>query len=59
MDAPGFRLRAGTAIAILGLAFCLWLLSTRTFSQAWILGLLIVAGWLLRRLGRRPPSPAA
>jgi amino acid transporter len=59
MDAPGFRLRAGTAIAVLGLAFCLWLLSTRTFSQAWILGLMVVAGWLLSLLGRRPPSPAA
>ena len=42
----------GTAVAMAGLGFCLWLLSTRTFTQAWILAALIVAGWLLGRIAR-------
>jgi amino acid transporter len=59
MEAPGFRIPAGTAVAMVGLGFCLWLLSTRTFTQAWILGALIVAGWLLGLLAGRKPTPAA
>ena len=46
------------AIAMVGLGFCLWLLSTRTFTQAWILVALIVAGWLLGLLAGRKPAPA-
>ena len=59
MDAPGFSIPGGMAVALLGLGFCLWLLSTRTFTQAWILGALIVAGWLLGLVARRKPAPAA
>jgi hypothetical protein len=58
MEAPGFRIPAGTAIAMVGLGFCLWLLSTRTFAQAWILVALIVAGWLLGLAAGRKPAPA-
>ena len=40
-------------IAVLAIGFCLWLLSTRSFEQLWILGALIVAGlpfyWFSRR----------
>ena len=57
MEAPGFRIPGGTAVAAAALAFCLWLLSTRTFAQAWILGLLIAAGWLLSLLSRPKPAP--
>ncbi len=59
MEAPGFRVPAGTAVAMAGLAFCLWLLSTRTFTQAWILAALIAAGWLLGLVAGRKPAPAA
>jgi basic amino acid/polyamine antiporter, APA family len=58
MEAPGFRIPAGTGIAMVGLGFCLWLLSTRTFTQAWILVALIVAGWLLGLVAGRKPAPA-
>ena len=56
-DAPaaGFTLRAGPAIAVLGVAFTVWLLSTRSFAQAWVLGVLIAAGVLVRlAMGRAP-----
>jgi len=46
-EAPGFRLPAAGLIAPLALLFCLWLLSTRTFTQAWILALILLAGGLL------------
>ena len=59
MDAPGFRITGGTGVAVVGLAFCLWLLSTRTFAQAWILVAIIFAGWLLGRFAGRKPAPAA
>jgi amino acid transporter len=52
-EPPGFRLRGGPVIAVLAIGFCLWLLSTRTFEQLWILAALIVAGlpfyWFSRR----------
>ena len=53
LEAPRFRIPAGPAVAVIGLAFCVWLLSTRTFAQTWILGLMIAAGWLLGLLSRR------
>jgi APA family basic amino acid/polyamine antiporter len=57
MEAPGFRIPGGSAVAMVGLAFCLWLLSTRTFTQAWILVAMMVAGWLLSLLAGRKPAP--
>ena len=59
MEAPGFRIPGGTVVAMSGLGFCLWLLSTRTFTQAWILAALIAAGWLLGLLTRRKQAPPA
>ena len=41
---PGFRVPAAPIVAPLGLLFCLWLLSTRTLAQVWILAVLVVAG---------------
>jgi basic amino acid/polyamine antiporter, APA family len=58
-EEPGFRLPGAMVIAPLAIGFCLWLLSTRTFQQAWVLAVLMAAGWALGRLaGRsrtRPP----
>jgi amino acid transporter len=57
-DAPGFRLPLAGLVAPLGVLFCLWLLSTRTFRQAWILAAIMAVGALLfyvpraRRAGR-------
>lgn len=59
MDAPGFRLPAGTAVALIALGFCAWLLTTRTFSQAWILLAIMAVGWILGLLGRTKRSPAS
>jgi len=52
-EPPGFRLPAAPVIAPVAIAFALWLLSTRTFRQAWVLAVLIAAGWGLGRLARR------
>jgi len=61
MGAPGFRLPAGTAIALVGVGFCLWLLSKRTFTQAWVLLAIMALGWVLwagaRWGARRAGSP--
>lgn len=57
---PEFRIPGGRAVAVAALGFCLWLLSTRTFTQAWILVALIAVGWVLGLLARRQPrAPAA
>ncbi len=50
---PGFRLAAGGPISLAGAGFCLWLLLTRTFSQAWVLGVLVLAGVALFLIGHR------
>jgi amino acid transporter len=39
-----FQLPYGRIIAVLGIAFCAWLLVTRTFSQMWIMLAIVVAG---------------
>lgn len=46
---PGFRLAGGTAVAPLGVLFCLWLLVTRSFEQAWVLAAIVAIGALLWR----------
>ena len=46
----GFVVPAGTATALGGIGFCLWLLSTRDLSQAWVLPLFVVIGWIVWRL---------
>jgi amino acid transporter len=66
---PGFRVPAGEVVAAVGvssclLLFCLWLLATKTFAQAWIVGVLVVAGlpflWSARRtVITAPPADRA
>jgi amino acid transporter len=57
-EPPGFHLPGGAVIAPLAIGFCLWLLSTRTFRQAWVLALLMAIGWGLGRLaGSRARTP--
>ena len=62
---PAFRLRAGGLVAAVGVLFCLWLVSTRTFTQAWILLALVALGAVLwwaagrgRNRGRDRVAPA-
>ena len=50
---PGFRVPAATVIVPLAAGFCLWLLATRSLSQAWITAALVGAGALLFLLRRR------
>jgi amino acid transporter len=57
MEAPGFSVPGGVAVAVVGLGFCLWLLSTRTFAQVWILGLIALGGWLVGLLSRPKAEP--
>jgi hypothetical protein len=41
-------LPAGPLFAVIGIVFSIWLLSTRTFTQAWIIGVILLAGALIR-----------
>ena len=52
-EAPGFTVPVGPAVAAAGILFCLWLLATRGSAQIGQLGLILAAGFLLRRLSRR------
>ena len=52
----GFRVPAAWLVAPVAIGFCAWLLSTRTFTQAWILVVMMAVGWALGRLARRPPA---
>jgi amino acid transporter len=45
---PSFRLPFGTLVTGASLAFCVWLLATRSLTQAWMLAALIVAGALVQ-----------
>jgi amino acid transporter len=55
-EEPGFHLPGANVIAPVAIAFALWLLSTRTFKQAWVLVLLMAVGWGLGRLSGRAPA---
>ncbi|HEY6553704.1 MAG TPA: APC family permease, partial [Vicinamibacteria bacterium] len=59
LETPGFRLAGAELIAPLALAFCLWLLLSRSFAQAWALLLMMALGELvgLRRASRRGGPP--
>lgn len=50
---PGFRLPGGRAIALAGIAFCIWLLATRNLTHLWILLFIMAAGALIRLFSRR------
>jgi amino acid transporter len=49
----GFTVPAGPVFAVFGIAFTIWLLSTRSFTQAWMIGTIILAGVIVRALARR------
>jgi amino acid transporter len=51
--APAFRLRGGTAIAIGGLVFSVWLVATRNSTELWILFAIVAAGAALFTLATR------
>ena len=59
MPAPGFRLPAGTVVALTGIGFCLYLLGKRTFTQAWILLAIMAVGWVLGAAARGQRRAAA
>jgi amino acid transporter len=56
----GFHLPMASLVVPAAIAFCLWLLSTRTFTQAWILLAMMAAGaalWLVSARGsKREPA---
>ena len=57
-EAPGFRVPGAFVVAPAAMIFCLWLLGTRSFTQAWMLLVLMAAGFLLQRVSRRGAAPA-
>jgi amino acid transporter len=59
LEAPGFRLSGAEVIAPLAVVFCLWLLLSRSFAQAWALLLMMALGELVgfRRASRRGGPP--
>ena len=48
-----FRTPGGTVLAVIGVAFTVWLLSTRRLDQAWFLPVVVAGGgiiwWMMRR----------
>ncbi len=50
---PGFRVPFAVVVAPLAAGFCLWLLLTRSLTQAWITAALVAAGALLYLVRRR------
>lgn len=59
-EPPGFRLPAAALVAPAGSLFCVWLLATRSFGQAWLLVTLMAVGWGVERwvASARGPAPA-
>lgn len=56
-----FRAPGGGATAVGGIAFCLWLLSTRNLAQAWFLPVVLAMGalvWLIMRSRRTTQEEA-
>lgn len=51
-EAPGFLLPGGAAIAVAAMAFCVWLLATRTYAQIWVLLAILAAGAVARWLAQ-------
>ena len=49
---PGFRVPGASIVVPLAVGFCLWLLVTRTYTQAWITAALVGTGALLFLLRR-------
>jgi amino acid transporter len=40
----GYRAPGGPALAVTGIVFCLWLLTTRSLAQAWFMPVILAAG---------------
>ena len=40
----GYRAPGGPALAVTGIVFCLWLLTTRSLAQAWFMPVMLAAG---------------
>ena len=49
----GFQAPAGVLCAIVGMTFCLWLLTTRSLEQAWFLPIVVITGMGIWRLRTR------
>ncbi len=49
----GFHIPCGTAVAVIGIAFSAWLLSTRSFAQGWILIAIMAFGMVFWSLFKR------
>lgn len=57
-----FLVPGGPVIAVIGIVFCIWLLSTRSFAQAWFLPIIVAAGgavWLVMQRRRGSPGISA
>jgi basic amino acid/polyamine antiporter, APA family len=59
LEVPGFRLAGAPVIAPVAVIFCLWLLLSRSFAQAWAVLLIMALGELVgfRRASRRVAPP--
>jgi basic amino acid/polyamine antiporter, APA family len=60
-EPPGFQAPVAWLVAPAGVGFCLWLLATRSFAQAWSLLGLVAAGlllWLIAGRGRAAVAKA-
>src|SRR5688500_14227517 len=44
-EPEGFRAPGGIVLAVTGIGFCIWLLSTRSLAQAWFLPIVILLGF--------------
>ena len=44
-EPEGFRAPGGMVLAVIGIGFCLWLLSTRSLAQAWFLPIVVLLGF--------------
>ena len=44
-EPEGFRAPGGIILALTGIGFCIWLLSTRSLAQAWFLPIVILLGF--------------
>lgn len=52
-ERPAFRVRGGGLVAALGLGFCVWLLSTRSLEQGWLLLAIAAGGLVFQAWARR------
>ena len=46
-DNAPYRIRAGPELAIAGIVFCIWMLSSRSLEQAWFLAVLVAVGFVM------------